>query len=320
MKTALSLFFGILLYSCALGQNKKDKVLAEISTGVCRCIDSISVFDKSKRDVSNEIKDCIDKSVGAYQITAKLLDIDSLKKNAPIKDGKTQINISINVDKNSRDYKNYYFEIERYLMENCGSLKEKIAANDKQNKHSLSENPEALKLYYQGIDEGKAGNFKKAIEYYKGALKIDSLFAFAWDNIGISYRKLEEYDQALYAYKKSLEIDPKGLMPLQNIAIVYQYKGEYQQAIEAYKKLSEVDSANAEVYYGIGQIYVVQLRDFENGLDNLCKAYNLYIENNSPHRTDAEKLIQFIYQEMKNAGKEAQFYEILKKNHITPEK
>jgi cytochrome c-type biogenesis protein CcmH/NrfG len=34
----------------------------------------------------------------------------------------------------------------------------------------------------------------------------DPEFAFAWDNLGISYRRLNNYDKAIDAYSKSIAI------------------------------------------------------------------------------------------------------------------
>jgi tetratricopeptide (TPR) repeat protein len=116
-----------------------------------------------------------------------------------------------------------------------------------------------------------------------------------------------------------LAIDPNGVMPLQNIAIVYQYKKEYQHAIEAYEKLAELDKNNPEVYYGMGQAYAGGLMDMEKGLQNLCKAYNLYVDQKSPYRTDAETMITAIYAVMKKDGKEDVFNKILKENGISPD-
>lgn len=308
----LALIFSAHTYSFAQDFNK-DTFLSELSANACTCIETIEASNKSPKDIASEIRDCIDEQTSAYQLGMKLAAIDTAA--GP---DKKDIKISLDLDKNSKEYKEYYFAIERYLMQHCAAIKAKIATADKLNKHSLSENPKALKLYYEGIEDGQAGAYEKAIKKYKKALAIDPLFAFAWDNIGISYRKLNKYDKALAAYQKSLEIDPEGLMPLQNIPIVYQYKKEYQQAIEAYKKLNAISPDNPEVYYGIGQIAAIHLKNYEEGLDNMCKAYNLYIEHNSPYRTDAEKVIQYIYKEMEKAGNSNAFFEILKKNGITP--
>lgn len=201
-------------------------------------------------------------------------------------------------------------------MDNCPTLKDKVASNNVVNNNSMSTNKEALKLYDLGMDETAKNNFKGAIEYYKKAVKIDPNFAFAYDNMGICYRRLEEYDLAIDAYEKSLKIDPNGLMPLQNIAVAYSYKKDYKKAVETYERLAKIEPNNPEVFYGIGQMYALHLNDSEKGLDNMCKAYKLYIEQKSPYRGDAEKIIQMIYAQMKKDGKEDNFNKILSANNI----
>jgi tetratricopeptide (TPR) repeat protein len=321
MKKILLIIISILIYTNAISQETEEPntkiLLKELGENGCKCIDSIQVYNKSKIQVSKEINKCIDEQTSTYQMGSKLMKIDDLKASAEMKDGKKQINISINTNEKSKEYKKYYYEMERYLMENCISLNEKIKNNEEQSNKSFSKNQKAIDLYSKGIDESKNENFKKAIEYYEKALKIDPEFTFAWDNLGVSYRKLNNYDKAIESYEKSLEIDPNGITPLQNIAVVYQYKKEYQKAIESYQKLAEIDINNPEIYYGIGQIYAIYLNDYEKGLENMCKAYNIYVEQKSPYRTDAEKIINLIYAEMKKQGKEDNFNEILKSNNIS---
>jgi len=67
----------------------------------------------------------------------------------------------------------------------------------------------------------------------------------------------------------------------------------------------------------LGDVYATKLNDYEKGLEYMCKAYNLYIEQKSPYRADAEKVINIIYYEMKKQGKEEKFNEILKANNIS---
>lgn len=294
---------------------KTEKLLKELSDNGCKCIDTIKTTNKTKEEISKDINRCINAQAGAYQLGSKMMEINL--SNLVRKDSKVTVNIAINSNEESKEYKNYYYEIERYLMVNCKSIKRKIAASDIENYFSMSKNPEAKKLYFKGIDQYKKQNYQKAISYFEKALKIDSLFAFAWDNMGICLRKLDKYDDAIYAYNKSLELDPLGLMPLQNIAVAYKYKKEYQKALAAYETLAELDSKNPEVYYGIGLLYAYSLNDLEKGLDNICKAYTYYIAQKSPYRTDAEKLINMIYADMKKQGKETAFDEILKNNNIT---
>jgi tetratricopeptide (TPR) repeat protein len=319
-KTLVSILLVCFCIVNVAGQTAKtkelDKLLKELAENGCKCIDSINTYNKTKEEIAKAISHCIDAQTDAYQISAKMMDIDL--SNLPMKDGGKTINISINSDKESKEYKDYYYEMERCMMTNCKSLKSKIAASDLENYYSVSKNPEAKKLYSKGIKESEKENYQKAISYFQKAIKTDSLFAFAWDNMGLCYRKLDMYDDTIYAYNKSLELDPLGLMALQNIAVAYKYKKEYQKALAAYETLAELDSKNPEVYYGIGLIYAYNLDDLEKGLDNMCKAYTYYVAQKSPYRTDAEKIIGLIYTDMKKQGKEAAFDEILKNNNISP--
>jgi tetratricopeptide (TPR) repeat protein len=201
-------------------------------------------------------------------------------------------------------------------MSNCSATKERVAAAEKQSTKSVSENKKSLEFYSLGLKETKKENFQKAADYFEKAVHEDPAFAFAWDNLGISYRRLDNYDKAIYAYNKSIAIDPNGLMPLQNIAVAYVHKKEFDKAITAYEKLAEVDKNNPEVFYGLGNVLTMDLKEYEKGLDNMCKAYNLYTEQKSPYRTDAETIIRMIYVELKKQGKELQFNKILNDNHI----
>ncbi|GEC71514.1 Tetratricopeptide repeat-containing protein [Flavobacterium flevense] len=292
-----------------------EELLKELSNEACLCIDSIPTKDVRTKIIASKISRCIDNTVGAYQIGLSLKNID-LSGN----DKNKQLNFNLNTDKNSAEYKENYSTIEKYLMANCGALKETLATNDVLNEKSISKNEKAMKAYHLGIAASRKENDKEAIEYYKEAIALDPEFAFAYDNMGLSYRKLNDIDNAIIAYQKSLTIDPEGAMPLQNIAVAYQYKKEFYKAIEAYKKLAELDSKNPEIYYGIGNVYAFNLNDQENGLDNLCKAYNIYTEMKSPYRTDAGTLIQRIYANLKKEGKEDKFFEILKNNNISVNK
>lgn len=315
--------FILALFTAGNAQNieiKKENLIKELSANACKCIDSISVYNKSKDRISEEISRCIDKLTTAYQFGVKLFGADDkIKVTKGDENGNKRIDVNLNINKESKEYKTYYYELERYLMDNCEALKKKIAASDKQSSvNSISQNPKSIAAYDAGCKEREKGNLKKAIKHFSEAVKIDPDFAFAWDNIGLCYRKLGDYDKAIEAYYKSLEIDPKGQMPLQNIAVVYQYKQDYANAIKAYERLAEIDSNNPEVYYGIGHVYTNNINNYEAGLKNMCKAYNLYVEQKSPYRTDAEKVIQQIYDEMKKQGKLDKFNEILKENNISP--
>jgi tetratricopeptide (TPR) repeat protein len=322
MKATTFLIISMLTLNFVSFSQKKElpsveNLTQELGDNACECVEQIDTYNKKREQVTNEINKCISEKVSALQLGIQLMSVDlDDDKSKKEKDEKKTVEIVINADENSEGFKKAYYELERYMMENCEALKQKVAANDKQNFKSMTKNKLAQEYYDKAIHETEKENYKQAILYYEQALKEDPEFVFAWDNLGLNYRRLNNYDKAIECYEQSLKIDPKGQMPLQNIAVAYQYKKEFPKAIDAYKRLSALDRNNPEIYYGIGVIYTYYLIDYELALDNMCKAYKLYIEQKSPYRTDAEKVIGAIYGEMKKQGKEKKFKKILEEYKI----
>lgn len=286
------------------------KLLNTSADNACKCIDSIKVtVGKSPDDYSKEIKVCIDKEVGSYEIS--LLVLSSLKTG--------NNKLELNTNKNSAVYISHYRDIERQLRDSCTALKKVLFTNDKTTSNSVSENKEALREYNKGVKLLKEENYAEAIVFFEKATLLDPAFAFAWDNVGICARRLGDYNKAIEAYKKSMAADPAGITPLQNLPVAYEYLKKYDEAIEAYGNFLRQHPDDPEAYYGIGRVYVLFKNDMEKGLDNMCNAYNLYVKMNSPYRVDAEKMISIVYKEMKKQDKLDVFNRILKAYHISTE-
>lgn len=317
IKKTVTILFFILPFSLSFSQEKADekKIIQELSDNACKCADSITLSNRKKEDIIKDVHGCIDKYTGALQISSLLSGAEKLSEKAPEVNGKKQINLTFDPDKNSQQYRDSYNKLERYLMQNCTSVKKATGVTET-DYDKFSKNEAALDFYQKAVDASKKEDWKEAIKNYEQAVKTDPTFIYAWDNLGICYRRAGEYDKALNAYKQSLAIDPKGKMPLQNIAMTYIYKKEYQKAIDAYNDLDKVYPGDPEVYYGMGHTYFSYLKNNEKGLDYICKAYRIYTEQKSAYRTDAETLIGYIYKSMKEENKTDKFKEILKNNKI----
>lgn len=287
------------------------KILREHATTACHCIDSFMLTRKagdSNSVVVKAISSCIDKEVSVYQMIMKL--------NQALTS--TDKNIVINIDKNSADYTRYYRDIETWLADSCSTLRAAMSSNEeKENELSFSDDPEAIKQYNLGIKSLNKEEYADALPYFKKATEADPKFVYALDNLAICYRKTGELDKALTVYSQSLELSPKGKTPLQNIPVIYELKKDYPRALENYKKLLQYYPDDAEAYYGMGRISIVYTNDLENGLDYMCKAYNIYTKNKSPYRVDAQSNIAYAYKKMKELGKEGLFLKILKDNNIS---
>ncbi|MGB3605665.1 MAG: tetratricopeptide repeat protein [Psychroserpens sp.] len=313
------LITGILFFLLAIGHAQDSdqlKKIKNISKQACECIAEIDV-NKTKQEKSEDIKTCIHSANLGYQIDADFLTsvqktIDSLSVDDKIKSDSLVIqdkkNFEINISEN-------YEEIEAYLYENCSSLKSIYFTNNDTTKNSYSKRKKAMAFYEKGQIAFAKQEYSNAIVMFNKAVKKDKNFAFAWDNLGFSYRKVNNYEAAITCYKKSLAIDPTGKMPLMNLAVAYSLNEDLPNALEAYENYKSIYNDDPEGYYGIGRILYMQ-KNYEHALENMITAYYLYRDMESPYNIDAQKHIGFIYNDMKELGQLDVFDRIAKENNL----
>jgi tetratricopeptide (TPR) repeat protein len=270
-------------------EQDNEELLASVN-GACECISKIEL---SAQDKNDKIKDCINAS----------LELSDTVSNEEEKGNSTP---SITVT---------YKMVESYLVQHCKPLKELAFTENKKFKYASSNNVLAQLAYDDGMEYINQGDTENAILKFSKAVDIDPMFAFAWDNLGISYRKNKEYEQAINAYLKSLEIYPEGRLPLLNIAITYNLNQQYEKAVVYYEKFIQIYSDDPEGYYGLGLILYTQDQE-EAGLDNLIRAYTIYTNQNSPYRADAAKKIGYMYKDLKNQNKLDIFHKVADKYNL----
>jgi len=314
----------VLLFAgmAAVAQDKKQqKEIKKLSEKACKCLDDVA-SDLIKNEVLENINSCITQAIIDEQLDASLTGLKNVQKLLKENKWETKIKNGDTVYVSGSGKENIIFadknfkEIQDYMVQNCKRMKVLINSEDLASDKSYSSNPEAYKYYLEGTKYEEKGKHEKAIESYKKAVKIDPDFAFAWDNMGICYRKINNYDEAIKCYNKSLEVDPYGILPLQNLAVVYEYQKDYKSAAETYAKLIKSDYNNPEGYYGAGRAYFFA-GDYEKGVDNMFKAYIKYTETKSPYVDDAAKNLAGFYSDLKKMGKENIFEEMAKKNNVS---
>jgi tetratricopeptide (TPR) repeat protein len=316
MKT---IFFSLLVFSASFLQAQEpSEYVKGVSKLACECIGKIDINTDQKKK-SEEIVSCIKQSNTTYQIEQSFAPTlekikDSLSKTTQkgtdtiqVKGGET----AINSDKS-------YEEIEEYLYENCTQLKEIYFSDNEKHENSISDKKKAMKFYDQGVEAYDNQDYKKAIKLYKKAVRNDKNFAFAWDNLGLSYRRLEQFDKAIECYETSLKLDPKGKMPLMNIAVAHSLNEDFESAKKYYKIYSGYYENDPEGYYGIGRLYFIE-KDYSPALDNMIRAYILYNQMKSPYYLDAQKHIAIMYNELKKQGKLEVFNQMAKKHKLEVE-
>lgn len=186
---------------------------------------------------------------------------------------------------------------------------------DSEDFYSSSKNEKANNSYIIGQDFMEKSQYKLAIEAFELALKEDENFVLALDNLAMSYRRLDDFDNAIKYYKKSLAIFPEGDFALTNIAVVYNLKEDYATSSSYYQKLIDFYPDNPEGYYGMGRNQFIT-KNYELALVNLFTAHKIYVKNNSDYVKDSQQIIAYIFNDMKEDGKEKEFRKIAAENNV----
>lgn len=82
------------------------------------------------------------------------------------------------------------------------------------------DSPEEVRLYNEGTEQLKTGDWEKAAGTLRQALEAKEDFAEAHNNLGYALRKMgeEHYEEALEHYDRALELDP-------DLAEAHHYRG-----------------------------------------------------------------------------------------------
>ncbi len=286
MKKKFILFLAFASFSILHAQTSEEKIAAK----ACECL------QKSSNITNDVFRDCLTGNMGEVILTDK----------------DPKVRESINT---VEGIQTIILRTTEIITKKCPSLVPALIENKEDIFYGKSKNKSAQNFYKIGQDFMDQKNFKSAIESFQLALKEDPKFVLALDDMGVSYRQLDDYDNAIKYYKKSLEIYPEGNFALMNIGVAYTFKSDYKTAISYYQKLIEYHPNNAEGYFGAGKNYFM-MKDDEKALDNIFMAHRIYTNEKSEYVKDSEQFIGAIYQRMKSEKKEDLFKKIAEKNNI----
>lgn len=307
-----NLFVLLLLPATVFAQDdakeNKIKLLAEEA---CNCAKEISVT-LPKDTIVSKINTCITSKILMDQMKSVFAGID---EKAEKESDTTQV-ITEKKEKNIVIYADENFdEIQAYLLSNCAAVKVLMGSDNKELKYSMSKNEKALKFYKEGQDYDNLKQFDRAVASYKKAVEADPKFAFAWDNLGVGFRKLGKYKEAIKCYKKSLALDPDGKTPLMNTGVAYMLLEDYKSASKAYADFIKRHPEDPEGYFGASKCFYI-IEDYAKGVDYMFKAYKIYADTKSPYLSDARQVIGVYYNDLEEKGKLDIFMEAAKNNEI----
>lgn len=141
-------------------------------------------------------------------------------------------------------------------------------------------NPDAAKLYNEGNQKMKEGNFSAAIQLYDQALKIQKDYRILYQK-GLAHRRMNQLDQAYNDLTEALKLKPDFDLAYNALGTLEFTRGNYESSINNFLKTLELTKNNqlkSQVMKNISLSYAkladVQLKnaEYDKAIDNLKKA------------------------------------------------
>ena len=146
---------------------------------------------------------------------------------------------------------------------------------------------EAYQLYLRGrhsFGKRTKDDSMRAVEYFEQAIKLDPKFALAYARLSEVYGSLpaypymspkEAFPKAKAAAEKALEIDPtlaEAHTFLAYAQVIYDWN--WTEAERSFKRAIELDPNNSSGRFRYGQIYMLPLSRFDEGINEMMQGLN----------------------------------------------
>ncbi len=156
----------------------------------------------------------------------------------------------------------------------------------------MAENPEAVKLYNQGLDTYMNGRSQQALALFEQAIQIDAHYADAYYNIGSIHYQNGQYEKAKEAFAKALQINPNDNQAKYNLGLSHEKLGQYKQAYDFMAQIPVSDKKYADARK--------RLEDLKPRLASLPQAAPS--ASKSPAQVEATKTVEQMLQQLSQQG------------------
>lgn len=128
--------------------------------------------------------------------------------------------------------------------------------------------------YVSGVASWRAGNYQQAMHNYNQTIKLNPVFANAYNGRGAVYNDLGSYQQAIIDFTKAIDLKPDFAEAYSNRSMSYNELGDYHKGIRESTKAIELDPNLATAYNNRGFAYK-SLGDFQHSIRDYSKAVEL---------------------------------------------
>lgn len=152
--------------------------------------------------------------------------------------------------------------------------------------------------FWQGCYLQKAKKYKKAIECFKEAIRLEPDNPNAHYGLGYTYAEFGDYEQAIKSYQQVLRNDPDCAFAHVNLGRIYDDLGDNKKATKSYQQAIRSDPDCAYAYYNLAFQYSFT-SDKNDEVIKLCKQ----AIRSDPDFAEAHWLIGVIHGRLKDYKK-----------------
>ncbi|KAJ1988902.1 anaphase-promoting complex subunit cdc27 [Coemansia sp. RSA 1358] len=84
------------------------------------------------------------------------------------------------------------------------------------------------------------GEFDRAQQAFRTAIRIDPRHYNAWYGMGMSYLRLGKLDLAEYHFRRALALNSQNPLLLQSAGAIYEHRGEFEKSLSVYERVEEL--------------------------------------------------------------------------------
>ena len=115
-------------------------------------------------------------------------------------------------------------------------------------KEVIHADPIYVKAYNaMGVSYDYLGDYNRAINSYKLALKINPNLDYVYNNLGYSHLLNGNLDSAIDAFQKAITLNDQNKRYHNNLGLAYTQKGQFELAFEQFKHAGDETSANQKL-------------------------------------------------------------------------
>ena len=152
--------------------------------------------------------------------------------------------------------------------------------------HFMYKDLKVRRLYFEGLQLRLKGEERKekslytdALEKQRQVLQMDSSAAYAYNEIGLLFRRLDRKREAPRYFDEANTYSPNWVVPMANQSATYADLGELGRARKVAQQALKLDSTYALLYHNLAFTY-----DAEEKLDKAIELYEKAIHFNPDHR------------------------------------